>query len=73
MRERLIRYLLFAGCITGRRLKQALGEDLCQRIIWQEANPTVADNSKDYFPPSMPHLLAVMAKHEQMTRRNPVL
>jgi hypothetical protein len=51
VRERLIAYSLFAGCLTGRRLKAALGEELCQSIVWEEASPVIADNAKDYHPP----------------------
>ena len=63
-RERLIHYALFAGCLTGRRLKAALGEELCEAIVWQEANPTVATDAKKYFPPDREHLRAVLAKHQ---------
>jgi len=62
-RERLIAYSLFAGCLTGRRLKAALGEELCHTIVWEEASPVIADNPKDYHPPDAEQIKAVLAKH----------
>jgi hypothetical protein len=63
-RERMIAYALFAGCHTGRVLKRAFGEEACNAIIWQEANPTVADNPKTYYPPDQQHIRAVLDKHQ---------
>jgi len=63
-RERMIEYALFAGCLTGRRLKAALGEDVCNLIVWQEANPTIADNPKTYYPPDREHIRAVLEHHK---------
>jgi hypothetical protein len=63
VRERLIAYALFAGCLTGRRLKAALGEDLCQSIVWEEASRVISDNPKDYHAPDAEHIKAVLAKH----------
>lgn len=63
-RERMIHYALFAGCLTGRRLRQYLGEELCSEIKWQEANPTIADNPRDYFPPDRMHIGRVFMKHQ---------
>lgn len=55
---------LFAGCLTGRRLRAALGDDLCQEIVWEEASPVVADNPKDYHPPCHDHIKRVLARHK---------
>ncbi len=63
-RERMIAYALFAGCLTGRRLKQALGTDLCQQIIWQEASPQVTTDPKLYCPPDDQHIKNVLQKHQ---------
>jgi hypothetical protein len=63
-RLKVIAYALFAGCLTGRRLKQALGESLCEQIIWEEANPTIAGNPKDYYPPDAEHIKSVLAEHK---------
>jgi len=62
-REDMIRYALFAGCLTGRRLKQAFGKTLCDCIIWQEASPVVSSNSRDYHSPNEAHIRAVLDKH----------
>jgi|SRR6185369_307404 len=64
LREKLIAYALFAGCLTGRRLKAALGEDYCSRIVWDECSPTIADNPKDYHAPDQRHIEAVIQKHQ---------
>lgn len=63
-RKRMTAYALFAGCVTGRRLKRALGEDICSRIVWQEASPVVADNPRDYHPPDLQHVRAVLNKYQ---------
>lgn len=63
-RERMIAYALFAGCVTGRRLKQVLGEELCEHITWQEASPVIAANPKDYHAPDTIHIRAVLDKHK---------
>jgi hypothetical protein len=64
LRETLIRYCLFAGCLTGRRLKKAFGEPWCDAIIWQEASPIVDSNPKRYHAPDESHIRAVLTKHE---------
>lgn len=63
-RERMITYALFAGCITGRRLRAAFGEFLCDSIRWQEASPVIANSPRDYYPPDRDHILAVLHKHQ---------
>jgi hypothetical protein len=62
LRSRAIAYALFAGCITGRRLRSALG-DWCDRIVWEEASPIIADNPRDYHPPDERHIKGVLIKH----------
>jgi len=57
------RRLLFAGCITGRRLKSALGEDLCRQIIWENASPQIAGKASECFKPDPAHMLAAIRKH----------
>ncbi len=37
-RERFISDMLFFGCLTGRRLRQAFGEERCDEIIWEEVS-----------------------------------
>jgi len=55
-RRRFISMALFSGCLTGRRLKAALGEDWCQKIIWEEASTEIGGNGRSYFPPDLAHV-----------------
>jgi hypothetical protein len=58
VRRRFIAYALFAGCLTGRRLKSALGEKWCKAIVWEEANRVIAGDAKTFYPPEVEHVLA---------------
>ena len=52
-----IEYCLFAGCLTGRRLRQAFGEDLLDRIVWEESTREIAGNASRFsrrIPPTLP-------------------
>ncbi|HEV2329206.1 MAG TPA: hypothetical protein VGY56_10500 [Verrucomicrobiae bacterium] len=64
LRSALIRYCLFAGCLTGRRLRKAFGEYLCQQIIWDEASPKICDTPREIPPAEIPHILAVLRRHD---------
>lgn len=55
-RNRYIQAFLFMGCLSGRRLKEALGQDLCGQIIWEEASPQIAGHSAAAFPPDPKHI-----------------
>jgi len=55
-RRRMIVYALFAGCLTGRRLKAAFG-DLTDKIVWEEASTVIADNPRDFHPPDRAHII----------------
>jgi hypothetical protein len=54
---------LFMGCLTGRRLQQALG-DLCDSIIWEEASPKVGGFSASKFPADPKHIASAIEKHK---------
>ncbi len=54
-RRRLIHYLLFAGCVSGRRLRAAFG-DLCDEIIWDEASNEIAGDPKTICFPVPRHI-----------------
>lgn len=56
VRRRLIHYALFAGCLTGRRLKAALGEEWCSKIIWEEGSPEIGGKASSFFPPDIKHM-----------------
>lgn len=45
----MVKTLLFAGCLTGRNIKKAFGQDLALSIIWDETTKEIADNPK-YVP-----------------------
>lgn len=64
LRARMIYYALFAGCFTGRRLKTALGEAWCEKIIWEEASPVIAGEPKTYYPPDPEHIKSVLEKYQ---------
>jgi hypothetical protein len=51
---------LFMGCTTGRRLKQAFGEDGVYDIVWDNASPKLAGASSGSFPPDPDHIRAVI-------------
>ena len=61
-RRRLIRYCLFAGCVSGRRLKAAFG-GLCDEIIWEEATHEIADNPRVVLPPCERHIHAALDEY----------
>lgn len=62
VRRRLIRYSLFAGCRTGRVLKNVFGENRCKEIVWDESTREIAGNPRDIFPPDLSHLSALIAE-----------
>ncbi|HYF07664.1 MAG TPA: hypothetical protein VD970_08585 [Acetobacteraceae bacterium] len=53
---------LFMGCLTGRRLIAAFGDDLAHDIVWDNASPRLADASSGAFPPDPAHIRAVLAE-----------
>lgn len=61
-RNRYIQAYLFMGCVTGQRLKQALGEKLCNDIIWEEASPKIAGRSSGAFPADVDHITSAIIK-----------
>lgn len=56
MRNDLIRRYLFMGCLTGKRLEAAFGEDACQNIIWEESSPEVGGHAASKFPANPKHI-----------------
>jgi hypothetical protein len=59
-RRRMIAYSLFAGCRTGRVLKQVFGEDCPRRFVWDESTREIAGNPREVFPADLSHLRAVL-------------
>lgn len=62
-RHRLTATLLFAGCLTGRRLRRELG-DLCDAIVWEEASHEVLGNSRDVPKPDLEHIEKVIVTEQ---------
>jgi hypothetical protein len=62
-RERMLKKLLFYNCKTGRVLKAGLGEELCEKIVWEESTTEIAGDAKKVFPPDLAHIESVLKKH----------
>lgn len=61
-RRRLLHYALFAGCLTGRRLKAWLGDELCGQIEWEEASPEITGHSSGNPKPDPEHVRAAIER-----------
>lgn len=64
MRNDLIRRYLFMGCLTGRRLEAAFGEDRCAEIVWEESSPEVGGHASSRFPPDAKHIANAIIQHK---------
>lgn len=63
-RNDYIRYFLFMGCLTGRRLSTAFGDELCQEhIIWEEVSPAIGGHSASKFPADIKHIRKAIYSH----------
>ena len=58
-RRQLIARFLFAGCKSGRALKQAFGSSI-EDIVWEEASPEIGGESSSSFPADPKHLQEVL-------------
>lgn len=63
-RNRYIQAFLFMGCLTGRRIKAAFGEALCNQIIWEEASPEVGGQAYSSFPADPKHIAKVIVENK---------
>lgn len=54
-RQLFIRYALFAGCLTGRRIKAAFGDDI-DAIAWDETSPEIGGKASSRFPADLEHM-----------------
>lgn len=63
-RERMLARLLFYGGKTGKVLSAGLGEKWTDRIVWEESTREIGDYSGAAFPPDLPHIQAVLDKHQ---------
>lgn len=62
-RAKLNARFLFAGCLSGTRLKDALG-DLCNSIIWEEAAAMTGSKSSACPPADPRHIIKVIKYHK---------
>lgn len=58
-RRRMIAKLLFAGCVSGRRLKTAFG-DFTNKIVWEEASPVITGSPSEAPPADVGHIAATI-------------
>lgn len=63
-REKFVATYLFYGCVTGQRLRAALGEDLCDQIVWENASPVIGGEASAKFVADRSHVKRVIEKHE---------
>jgi hypothetical protein len=59
-RRRVIRTVLFGGCLTGRRLTAAFGEELRDQMLWEEASTEVAGDARIIIRPDPDHIRRVL-------------
>ena len=65
LRNEFIRQFLFMGCLTGRRLSKAFGDEICQQhIIWEEVSPQIGGHASSVFPADHEHIAAALEKHK---------
>lgn len=62
-REWFLSAYLFMGCVTGKRLRAAFGEELCNQITWEEQSPEIGGKASSAFPPDFEHIRGVLARH----------
>jgi hypothetical protein len=63
-RERFVRDFIFFGCLTGRRLLTAFGDEMRWSIVWEEASRAIHGHSSAAPPADPQHMNAVMLKHQ---------
>ena len=56
-RRRLLEYSLFAGCRSGRNLRDTLGDEWCDRMTWENASLELTDCASDVFPADFKHIM----------------
>lgn len=62
-REWFIARMLFMGCRTGQILQACLGEEWCERIVWEEASPKIGGHAASKFPADRAHIEEVIRRH----------
>jgi hypothetical protein len=65
LRNEYIRHFLFMGCLTGKRLSAAFGEDIChEHIIWEEVSPEIGGAASSKFPADFEHIGTAIYKYK---------
>lgn len=63
-RRQCIKWLIFHGGLTGRRIKSAFGDELVNRIVWEEASRVIAGDSRTICPPDPVHIKVCLETHK---------
>lgn len=66
-REYHVAAFLFMGCLTGKRLRAALGEEWTGRIVWEEVSREIGGKSSSVFPADLEHMRDVISRHQPTT------
>lgn len=61
--ERAVAGFLFAGCLTGRRIKTCFGEDLIRQMTFEECTKEIAGDSRTICPPDPGHIKACLDQY----------
>ena len=59
-----MRFALFRGCKTGRMLKKAFGEELIEKIEFEETTRQIAGNPREIFPADLEHIRKALELHK---------
>lgn len=62
-RNELIARFLFFRCRTGQVLRQVFSDGWCDRIIWENASPQIADRPSGCFGYDVDHIRSAIDKH----------
>ncbi len=63
-REKWVETWLFYGCLTGRRLRKAFGEDRCGEIVWENSSTGFHGKASAAPMADLLHMTNVINKHK---------
>lgn len=63
-RRKIITRSLFAGCRTGRVLRNVFGVQRCSEIVWEEASREIGGEASSVFPADLAHLRVVLEEEK---------
>ncbi len=61
--NRAVAGFLFAGCLTGRRLRTCFGDELISQMTFDECTKEIAGDSRTVCSPDPEHIKAALEKH----------